>query len=567
MSSHVALSPLDSHLSALEKWFSSAPKYDSPDQIKTLLQPILELQHNLRCKEKQITFFGAFKAGKSTLLNAIIGSEMLPSRVNRATGVVTKIGYASQPSASVTSHTSEGKIIKKPIPFDDLAEYILLDLSSGISKPPEGVEEVVLHIPLPLLQHNCILADTPGSMDTQALTERAYQEIEKSDLAVMVLSADKLLSETEKDTAGRVNELLNGNIVFIINRIGLVDTEEREEVLAWAKTTLKGLGNSLVGQPHIFVTDAKTSLQEKTNHAVQTTGISSLLKFEQWLEGALSTPIGEKIAFLSRLGILERHLSNAQILFQNQLAEAQTTVKNLTQAEAQASANQQTQRENGIIRDRLRLSSIKTQLDHFGETFFNSYTTKAEKLIVSDSEWQGKLNSCLHLALNSYCQSIYQGITSPILQTSIEVSICDLNPSIINPGIILTEDSSAASIGGWIGGTIGTLLEPGGGTIVGAGLGAWLGQSFFGVDIKQQALVSLRCSAHSILETIRVQAEQYIDRVDQLLIDFGKSYNSTSQPSLNLQAAQKNDKYYSSLVSWGDEFQNTINNIKMEIVI
>jgi len=567
MSSHVTLSPLDRHLSTLEKWFSSALKYDSPVQVKTLLQPILDLQHNLRCKEKQITFFGAFKAGKSTLLNAIIGSEMLPSRVNRATGVVTKIGYASQPSASVTSHTSDGKIIKKPISFDDLAKYILLDLSSGISKPPEGVEEVVLHISLPLLQHNCTLADTPGSMDTQALTERAYQEIEKSDLAVMVLSADKLLSETEKDTAGRVNELLNGNIVFIINRIGLVDKEEREDVLAWAKTTLKGLGNSLVGQPHIFVADAKVSLQEKTNHAVQTTGISSLLEFEQWLEGALSSPIGEKIAFISRLGILERHLLNAQILFQNQLSKAQATVKDLTQAEAQASANRQTELERGIVKDNLLLSGVKANLYQFGETFVRSYTANATRLIDSDSEWQGKLNDCFHLPLYSYAQSVNQSIASRSLQTSIKIPGFDLNPSSINPGIVLTEDSSAASIGGWIGGTIGTLLEPGGGTIVGAGLGAWLGQSLFGVDVKQKALMSLQFSAHSILETIRVQAEQYIDRVDQLLIDFGKSYNSTSQPSPNLQAAQKNDEYYSRLVSWGDEFQNTINNIKMEIVI
>ena len=184
----------------------------------------------------------------------------------------------------------------------------------------------------------------------------------------------------------------------------------------------------------------------------------------------------------------------------------------------------------------------------------------------SDSEWQGKLNSCFHSALNSYTQSVYRRITSPTLLTSIKVPVFDLNPSSINADVTLPEDASA-SIGGWIGAGIGTFIEPGGGTVVGAALGAWLGQTLFGVDVKQKTLESVEQAARSILQTITAQAEQYIDRVDQLLIDFGKSYNSNPQPSPSLQAAQKTERYYSALVSWCDEFQNTINNIKREVAV
>lgn len=314
-----------SSLSTLDSYFSSIPIKHVPEPIKVLLAPIADFQQVLRRTNKQITFFGAFKVGKSTFLNAIIGSKLLPSRANRATGVITKIGYAPQPSASVLRRTTDNHIFEERIYFDDLTRFILLDLSETTSKSPDGIEEVIIHIPCSILEHYCTLADTPGLLDNQALTERTFQELEKSDLAVMILSADKLLSETEKDAALRVHELLNGNIVFVVNRLGFVDEEDREAVLDWARTAFQELGNSLVGEPRIFSTESRGALEAKKNGTKQGEAIDGLLEFEQWLEKLINTPVGEKIVILSRLGILESHLAKARGYFQTHQLQMQNS--------------------------------------------------------------------------------------------------------------------------------------------------------------------------------------------------------------------------------------------------
>ena len=50
---------------------------------------------------------GQFKRGKSTLVNALVGEELLPSGVLPLTSVATTIRYGSSPSATVSFPTAD----------------------------------------------------------------------------------------------------------------------------------------------------------------------------------------------------------------------------------------------------------------------------------------------------------------------------------------------------------------------------------------------------------------------------------------------------------------------------
>ena len=547
------------YLSPLDRYFASVPITDAPEQVQALLQPLLNSQSVIERQGIQVTFFGVFKAGKSTLLNAIIGAELLPSRVNRATGVVTKMFYASQASASVIWQASDSTLLEKTIFFDDLAEYILLDLSGGSSKAPKGIKEVSINLPLPLMYNCCILTDTPGSMDNEALNERSYQEIKKSDLAVMVLRADKLLSEDEKDTAKSVHELLNGNIVFFVNRLGFVDEEEHEEVLDWAKTALKGLGNPLVGQPCIFATDAKEALEAKINDGNRHSAyFSGLMEFEGWLERLLSTPVGEKVALLSRLRVLSCHLLQAHVWFQNQLTKAQATAEQLRQEEEEALQQEQFRLRRQIAEDRMRLSGLKSDLDELGKSFVDNCIGQTRALINSDSEWSEKLKSCFNSARSSYHDKVSNRVKAAV-QSKMYLPTFSLSSSSSDVSISAAENSGWATI---IGGAIGVAAGGPLGAVIGGLIVGWL----FGTDIEEKTLELVTETANELRPVITVEAEEYIDRVERLLVDFEESHQYSFQPSSSLRAAQQTERYYSELLSWCEDFENAINDIKNEVI-
>lgn len=294
-----------------------------------ILKPIQDLRPILERPLAQITFFGAFKAGKSTLLNAVIGWPLLPSRTNRATGVITKVGYGSELAASLISQNKPPQSIF----FDDLAAYILLDTTTGTSKAPVNVEAVEISLPLPLLKNRCILVDTPGLMDDATLTARTFTELEISDFCVMVLSADKLVSQIEKEAASRANNLLAGNIVFVVNRLDLVDEDDREEVLEWANTAFQNLGNPSVGQPRIFATEAKTTLEARKKGQA-TTVESGLAAFERYLVMLLDSDAGQKLIINARLRLLSRRLNDVTAKLESELEERLTRLLSAMQAEA-----------------------------------------------------------------------------------------------------------------------------------------------------------------------------------------------------------------------------------------
>src|SRR5437763_11971395 len=64
-------------LESLEQFFSVLPVHPV-DGVPAVLHPLVELRHRLRQPECRITFLGAVKTGKSSLLNGLLGATVLP---------------------------------------------------------------------------------------------------------------------------------------------------------------------------------------------------------------------------------------------------------------------------------------------------------------------------------------------------------------------------------------------------------------------------------------------------------------------------------------------------------
>ncbi len=547
-------------LAALEPFFS-LPIMNAPGPVRAVLQPVIDLRRALWREEVQVTFFGGFKAGKSTLLNAIMGWSLLPTRANRATGVITRILYAPQACASITCRTPDGALAEEHILLDDIGRYVFLDLTGTIAKAPEGVEEVLIRIPLPLLKNQCALADTPGLMDTPALTERCFQELERSDLAIMVLSAVKLFSDEERAAARRVQDTLGGNLAFIINRLDLVDEEDREDVLGWARASLEGYGNALIGCPTIFATEARGALEaRKSGH--QDSAVAGLHAFERWLEELLQSPAAEQIAARSRLGSLEYALGRARSVLQAYLAEAQQSAAELERQETAALAQRQAQFKREIEEAAQALNLFKDHLWRLGEDFLHDCVQNVQDLMASDELWSSKekLRLCFEAAIVTYAGKVNKRVAVELEQLAIQRPV--FAPGTKGGVEVGSVRDPSAKLALGAGMALNAWLE---GDPLGAMFTGWLTKALFSSDAKQKVLAGIERGALEILPALRQEAEAYLDDVRRLVRRFEQSHLPALKPSVSLESARQIQAYYRGLARWADEFQEALEQVKTSI--
>jgi len=142
----------------------------------------------------EIALFGRVSSGKSSLLNYIVQSDVLPVGVNPITAVPTRLAYGTEPKLSVwfTHKSSEQVDIAR------LPEFVTEELNPANSK---HVTRITLELPSARLRDGVVLVDTPGlgSLATAGAVETlAY--LPRCDLGVVLIDAASTLTEDDLGT-------------------------------------------------------------------------------------------------------------------------------------------------------------------------------------------------------------------------------------------------------------------------------------------------------------------------------------------------------------------------------
>ena len=102
---------------------------------------------------------GEFKAGKSSLVNALIGADVCPVDDDVATSVPTTVRFAVEPGVRVRREAGDTDGPDGPEPVERVAAYAT---EGGDPANREGVRLVEVGIPSALLRDGLVLVDTPG---------------------------------------------------------------------------------------------------------------------------------------------------------------------------------------------------------------------------------------------------------------------------------------------------------------------------------------------------------------------------------------------------------------------
>jgi GTPase Era involved in 16S rRNA processing len=193
---------------------------------------------------------GAFKRGKSTLLNALLGARVLPTGVLPLTSVVTVVGHGGR--ERVVVETEDAPPAERPL--SALHEYVTEADNPGNAR---HVRVVRVELPHPLLEAGLQLVDTPGVASIHGHnTQAARDALGRVDAALCVLAADQPLADAElelfQDVARRA-----GRIMVLVNRADIVGRQGRDEAMRFIVSGLRA-GGLEIADDDVFVVSART---------------------------------------------------------------------------------------------------------------------------------------------------------------------------------------------------------------------------------------------------------------------------------------------------------------------
>ena len=190
-----------------------------PDVVRELFARLAEDRFN-------IALVGRFSRGKTSLMNAILATDLLPVGVMPVTSVVTMVSYGSEPKAVLHyQHTS----LYLDVRISDLAEHITERGNPGNCRDISVAE---VQVPAEFLRRGFTFVDTPGlgsAIEANTRTTEAF--LPEADAIVLVSSHDSPLSGEEAEILAAARA--TGRPLFVVlNKHDLVDAPARAEAVA-----------------------------------------------------------------------------------------------------------------------------------------------------------------------------------------------------------------------------------------------------------------------------------------------------------------------------------------------
>lgn len=221
------------------------------------------LVETLETKAMTVAIIGQFKRGKSSLINRMLGDEVLPVGIVPITSVVTRI--ISGEDGAVVSFKN-GLI--RPTLREDLSYYI-----SEQSNPDnkEGVDSVTISLKDPFVDEGITIVDTPGVGSIHKHnTTAAYDFVKESDGVVFMLSVDSPINEIEIDFLKNAQEYA-GRFYFAVNKVDVIEEEELKTYLSYCRTLLSAIMNMPKKEVRLFPVSAKrgTGVEELKNYILE----------------------------------------------------------------------------------------------------------------------------------------------------------------------------------------------------------------------------------------------------------------------------------------------------------
>jgi hypothetical protein len=210
-----------------------------------------QLAEKLAAERFVVVVVGEFKRGKSTFVNALLGTPLLPAAVVPLTSVVTSVTYGEQPAATVSFRDGHREVV----PPEALPDFVT---ERGNPANHRCVDEVTVAYPAAWLSDGVVVVDTPGVGSVYAHnTEAAYAFLPQADAAIFVTSADPPISAREVEFLSSVRAFAT-RMFFVLNKVDHLSAPDRSESLEFTRGVLH---EALGREPTVYPLSARVALE------------------------------------------------------------------------------------------------------------------------------------------------------------------------------------------------------------------------------------------------------------------------------------------------------------------
>ena len=231
-----------------------------------------------------LVVLGEFNHGKSTFVNALLGTALLPTGITPTTAVLTHISHGPKLKAELVLESGK----RRPLSPERLGDWATVeglaankaaaeaskpssDLAGQASGAATAIHYIDLHVPAAVVEGNLTIVDTPGVNDiNEQRAEITYGYVPRADAAIFLLDATQILTASERQfLEERILRSSRERLIFVIAKTDLLDDGELAETVTFAREHLA----RIVPEPAIFPVSARRELAGKRD----TSGFAPLL--------------------------------------------------------------------------------------------------------------------------------------------------------------------------------------------------------------------------------------------------------------------------------------------------
>lgn len=297
---------------------------DDLDELKAALKDLEGIFMLVVC--------GEYNAGKSSLLNALLGEQVMPEGVTPTTDRITIVTYGEE-----RRDLEEGAfVLRREMPFDILRDVALVDTP--------GTNAVIK-------QH-------------QELTEGF---IPRADLVLFVTSADRPFTESERGFLELIRSW-GKKIVVVVNKVDILEDDlERQKVLDFvSEHSRKTLGVNT----QVFGMQAKKAFRAKQTGDSEALIETDMPELEAYIQTNLAGNQRLKLKLLNPLGVAQRVAENNKGLIRERLGLLSDDKRTLEEVDRQLEQYDKDMRREfeGYL---ARVRTVLLEVEQRGDVFFD----------------------------------------------------------------------------------------------------------------------------------------------------------------------------------------------------